>query len=129
MKRKLITLAIISLIACNFNCLAQNVVSVYLPEPCTSVDIQETPNSLQLDFKISPNPNDGRFSISLENAKADNLKVNIQILDIMGRMIYNDDYSLRNGQYEFNNFKLTAGIYYFRLQNEKLTSVKMFIVQ
>jgi hypothetical protein len=129
MKKIIITSVVLGFIVFNYNCLAQNVVNVYLPEPCSTIDIQEPSISNHIDFKISPNPNEGRFSISLENIGVENLKINIQVLDIMGRIVYNEDQSLRKGKYEFSDLKFTSGIYYIRLQNDKKSSVKMFIVQ
>jgi hypothetical protein len=129
MKKKIIMAIVLSLFAFNFNCLAQKVVNVFLPDPCTFTSIQKIPQKGQLDFQIFPNPNNGKFELKLKNPAADFLNVNIYILDLMGKIVYENNCTLRNGAYEFNAINITSGIYYIRLQNEKKSAVKMFIVQ
>jgi len=55
----------------------------------------------QFDFKIYPNPNEGHFSIELENTGTQNLNINLKIIDLMGKVILDKDYNLREGINEF----------------------------
>ena len=129
MSRKLCIVILASFMACSYSSFSQKIVQVALPDPCSSVNIQEITPPSQLDFNTYPNPNDGKFTIKLLNPSSGKLKFNLQIVDVLGKVKINSEAEFINGGYVFTGIKLTPGIYYILLQNEKQSAVKMFIVQ
>jgi photosystem II stability/assembly factor-like uncharacterized protein len=71
-------------------------------------------------IKIFPNPTNGRFTIEIEN---NNKIKDISIIDLSGRIIYNDLFSNENSK-EIDLSEFAKGIYILQLnlENEKLTS-------
>jgi len=110
------------------NSIAQNVVNVYLPDPCSTVSIPENFTIRHFDFKIYPNPNNGTFIIKPDNMGKDHQNISLTILDVMGKTLYSKKYPALNGNVEFNDYTFSSGIYYIRLQDEMQAVVKMFIV-
>ena len=67
------------------------------------------------NFKLFPNPNKGEFTLTLDSKSA---KVNVEIFDIRGRLIYNKDYNSSgsfNQQINLNN--VSKGIYLVKVKD------------
>ncbi|MBC8046058.1 MAG: T9SS type A sorting domain-containing protein [Fimbriimonadaceae bacterium] len=80
------------------------------------------------DFSISPNPNNGYFTISLTNIETKE-DITIQITDITGKVIYSTiEKTSANITLHFNNKDLPAGNYFVRAVSENAVMVKKVIV-
>ncbi len=75
---------------------------------------------------ILPNPNNGKFTISINNFSE---KTNIEIYNVLGEMVYSAKLNSTNTQIEMGNN--SAGVYLYRVLNEKsdLISEGKFIIQ
>lgn len=86
-------------------------------------------NELNLsgDVNVFPNPNDGAFTLNINNA--DFLEMSIQIINMEGKVIYSDMLSNVTGTYtkRFDLAEFANGVYYVRITTEKATSVKRII--
>jgi photosystem II stability/assembly factor-like uncharacterized protein len=82
-----------------------------------------------LDFKLYPNPSDGVFYISFE-AK-NNLPINIQVSDGMGRIVMQKTYKNKNELWlhslDLRNF--SPGVYFLKVENDGTESMKKLVVQ
>jgi hypothetical protein len=68
------------------------------------------------DIKIIPNPNNGRFSIATNAEFSGNVR--IQISDITGKMIHNQNFTNVELSIDFNeNINLATGTYFVKLIN------------
>jgi len=68
--------------------------------------------------EVYPNPNNGSFSISFANAESAN--VNVQIIDIIGQVVYNENVNVGNGiNSKMINANLPEGVYILKLQQEE----------
>ncbi len=77
-------------------------------------------------LSLFPSPNNGSFSISLgENASSEE-KINLEIIDINGRIV---ETALLTGQTQYDlHYELAPGMYYARLRGTKHIGVKSFVV-
>ena len=57
---------------------------------------ENTGSSNTFEMKVYPNPNDGMFSILLNMITEGNEKVSIKIMNIMGQLVYNKEYTEKN---------------------------------
>jgi Secretion system C-terminal sorting domain/Pregnancy-associated plasma protein-A len=80
------------------------------------------------NFSLYPNPNNGNFKISFEPETNDN--INIEILNISGRNIYNKTVQ-NSGTFdqEINLEKLQTGIYLISIQNGENRIVKRIVLE
>jgi len=85
-------------------------------------------NSSVTSAKIYPNPTNGNFAIELNMSNATD--VNLQILDITGRVVYNEMLNLKSGyNYKSMNLSfLTQGIYIVNIKNDKINLNKKLIL-
>ena len=79
------------------------------------------------DLTIYPNPNNGEFFIS-NNGKAEN--VNLHVLDIQGKEVYNNVLNLGTGSNEFIKMNdLNPGMYIVVLDTENGRTTQNVVVQ
>lgn len=77
-------------------------------------------------FSVYPNPSNGLFNLSLSTSE----KVNVSLLDVRGRSIFNQSYSsngsIFNKEFDFN--ALTSGIYILKVESEGKKASKKIII-
>ncbi len=86
----------------------------------TSIDEQE----LNSAISVYPNPNNGEFYLTIDNAKIS--QVNVMVHDLYGRLVYTNTFSNKS-----NRIKLTdvaAGVYSVKVTNENQTVLKKIII-
>ncbi len=79
------------------------------------------------NFKLYPNPNKGEFTLTFDSKSG---KVNVEIFDIRGRMIYNKDYNASgtfNQQINLNN--VSKGIYLVKVKDGANTRTEKIIIE
>ncbi|MEZ4885237.1 MAG: T9SS type A sorting domain-containing protein [Chitinophagales bacterium] len=96
-------------IACNFT-------SIENPNPHSSI-----PN-----ISLFPNPNNGNFTLSLELKQAE--EVDIEILDIMGRVQVKTRRRLKNTA-TFERHDLPSGLYFIRVSGKDWTWTEKVVVE
>ncbi len=86
-------------------------------------------NILVNDFSIFPNPNNGEFSISFNMISL--AEINITILDLTGRIVFQKNEGEFNGKFErfINLSDLNKGMYLFNLQAGTQQINKRFVIQ
>lgn len=81
----------------------------------------------KINIALSPNPNDGQFTLNLEQLNLSNLQ--LQIVDIMGRKIYEEQLQTPYATYRKTfDLDLNYGMYFLRLSNGNSGRVIKFIV-
>lgn len=96
----------------------------------TDLDVFTTihPNTTSSsELSLFPSPNNGTFSIALndENSKDENL--NLEIIDINGKIV---ETAKLTGQSQYDlHYNLAPGMYYARVRGTKHVGVKSFIVE
>jgi hypothetical protein len=89
------------------------------------IGIEETLNLTK--FNIFPNPNNGRFTLSLKTESSENLRLNIQ--NLLGQVVYAEQLSnVTNLNKEINLSKLEKGLYLVNILSENRTSSTQKIV-
>lgn len=97
------------------NCPAKVTVQV---DPCTSIQEKAAASS---QVMIMPNPNNGEFSIRVEQMG----NVSLEILSIDGRVVYADRLS-SNEEHALNLSGLSAGMYVVKISNaSEVKTMKM----
>lgn len=85
-------------------------------------------DNLSSSFKVFPNPSNGSFTIQSDRLNSD--KVNVQVYDIQGRVIFDNSF---NGNGKLNeNIKLNnaqAGVYLLSVTNGDTREVKRIVVK
>ena len=80
------------------------------------------------NIKLYPNTNKGSFNIEIENIKSS--EIEISIIDVQGRIVYNEKLELKNAvltkEYKLN---LNSGLYYYRIKSNQYTKALSFIVE
>ena len=78
-------------------------------------------------ISLFPSPNNGTFSISLNDEDLKEEKLNLEIIDVKGRITHT---SILFGQTKYElKYDLAPGIYYARVRGVKYHSVQHFIIQ
>ncbi|MDQ3110968.1 MAG: T9SS type A sorting domain-containing protein, partial [Bacteroidota bacterium] len=78
-------------------------------------------------ISLFPSPNNGTFSISLDDAAAKDENLNLEIIDINGRIVQT---TVLTGQTKYDlHYDLAPGMYYAKIRGAKYMGVKNFIVQ
>jgi hypothetical protein len=80
------------------------------------------------DFVLYPNPNNGSFKISFKPET--NEGINIQVLDISGRNIYNktfDNSGMFDQELQVNT--ISSGLYFVNIQNGNNKMIKRIVVE
>lgn len=89
------------------------------------IGIEETLNLTK--FNIFPNPNNGRFTLSLKTESSENLRLNIQ--NLLGQVVYAEQLSnVTNLNKEINLSKLEKGLYLVNILSENRTSSTQKVV-
>lgn len=83
-----------------------------------------TENELANAIAVYPNPNNGEFNVSIENAKLE--KVNMVIFDMYGRQVYQEQLSKKNNFIQLNS--LASGVYTVRVSAGNQSTVKRIVV-
>ncbi|HET6993281.1 MAG TPA: T9SS type A sorting domain-containing protein, partial [Bacteroidia bacterium] len=79
------------------------------------------------ELSLFPSPNDGSFSIGLNDESAKDENLNLEIIDINGRVV---ETSVLSGQTKYDlHYELAPGMYYARVRGTKHNGVKSFIVE
>ncbi len=86
----------------------------------TSIEEEE----LNQAISIYPNPNNGEFDLTIDNAKIE--QVTINIFDVYGRMIYSN--SLSNKLNRISLSEVSSGIYTVRVSSKDQTVTKKIVV-
>jgi hypothetical protein len=78
---------------------------------------------------IYPNPNNGRFNISIDNWEADN--ATFVITDLLGRVVYHENIQIESGIWEkeiaLDNM-LSSGIYLIKLYSDSLSKYGKIVI-
>lgn len=83
---------------------------------------------LGMDFQIYPNPNDGNFTLSIENTQAS--PVSMEIADLSGKNVYTQDFgNVLSLSAPISAEHLAAGIYVLKLQKGDKTVFGKFVVE
>lgn len=78
--------------------------------------------------KVSPNPNNGQFNISL--ILIDNESVKLDVIDITGRIVYTENVSGKEGQNTVNvNLANAKGVYFIKLTSKLGTAVERVVIK
>ncbi len=78
-------------------------------------------------IKLFPSLNNGTFTIKPESSEFTNKKLQLEIIDITGKKVYE---SVLEGKTEYTiRTSLLPGMYYARITNVKVSGVKNFIVE
>ncbi|MEP7127558.1 MAG: T9SS type A sorting domain-containing protein [Chitinophagales bacterium] len=87
------------------------------------------PVATDYSFKLYPNPSDGLFYISFD--AENNLPINIQITDAMGKLVmqtsYKDKSQLWLKSIDMRNFQ--NGVYFLKIENNGVETMRKLIVQ
>jgi hypothetical protein len=75
-------------------------------------------------FKIYPNPSRDLVYISLQSVSD---KVNVQILDVQGKMILDANQSLIDANTSIDVSKIQSGIYFMKVSADGKSTVKKWI--
>lgn len=92
---------------------------------CTVLPGLSVDENTLLDFALYPNPNNGSFTLQLNNA--DNSQYKTAVYDMRGRKIYEGKPFI--GNQETITIDAEAGMYFLELQSEGKKQVKKFIIQ
>lgn len=89
-------------------------------------NLQNAPNT-NSELSLFPSPNNGTFTIGLNDENAKEEKLNLEIIDIQGRIV---ETAMLSGQTQYNlHYELLPGMYYARVSGTIHHGVKSFIVQ
>ena len=81
-------------------------------------------------INIYPNPNNGNFKLALKLGRSTNEKVNIQMINTMGKVIFSNSVISVNGDVNLNiNNKFTPGIYLIKYKTAREEAVEKMIIQ
>ncbi len=77
---------------------------------------------------ISPNPNNGLFTVGMSKANSQN--INIRILSSNGKLINQSSSHLNNGKIDIDISTMQVGLYFIQLEtNDKVITKKVFLVK
>ncbi len=89
--------------------------------------LNNTNESVKNNFSVYPNPNKGNFTIQFD-AEIDNCT--IQIIDIFGRTVYNQDFnSVSNLQQDITLNSISKGLFFVKIKSGSGISVEKIIVE
>jgi GH25 family lysozyme M1 (1,4-beta-N-acetylmuramidase) len=69
------------------------------------------------DVKVYPNPNNGSFTMKIENGQMQNEQVRVAIYNLLGEQVYNETATF-NSQLSINLGVKASGVYFYRIMNE-----------
>jgi hypothetical protein len=82
-------------------------------------------------MRISPNPNNGNFVLEIKtnNVKA-NEKYNIEVYNVMGKMVYHENVDAEMNLRKSMHFKtLSKGVYIIRLNTDNGVMNGKFVIE
>jgi len=87
------------------------------------------PKMSDVNVKISPNPNNGEFSLQIAS-KSEEI-VNIRIMDVIGNMVYEEAGVMVNYGFAktFDLTRLRQGLYLVIIEGTESTAVKKFVIR
>lgn len=91
----------------------------------TGVGIAET-NS-EMNITVSPNPNDGQFTINGNGMKSGNY--NLNVTDMLGKVVHNETLNVSGTMNHTLDVNLEAGIYFVNLSDGTTTSTKKIVIR
>lgn len=77
---------------------------------------------------VKPNPNNGEFTINLNNDIMNKFD-NVQIIDVLGNVVYDNKLNNTTGLLQINLSNYAKGNYFIILKNENMTLSKLVIKQ
>ncbi|MFK7783496.1 MAG: T9SS type A sorting domain-containing protein [Crocinitomicaceae bacterium] len=77
----------------------------------------------QLQFNVFPNPNSGEFKLTLNS----HVDVNVHVLNSLGQVIYKD--ALSGSSKEIKLDAAQVGVYFIRLFNDELSTVRRVVIK
>ncbi len=93
----------------------------------TVVTNVQTSETMEIGVELFPSPNDGSFTIQLDDAKAKDEVLNLEIVDIRGQLVHTARLS---GQTSYDEkLNLASGMYFAKLKSKTMNGVKSFIVK
>ena len=102
---------------------------------CTKGEIATSVNDMKetnFSIEVYPNPNNGQFTLSMSNTNINNENVKIQVLNMIGQVIYIEVISSQNaGSLQKKNLQLSnlsAGTYFLQVLTAKEVNNKKFII-
>ena len=98
-----------------------------------SENVAQNATTQNAKFSIVPNPNNGVFMLTgnIMSSSANSSSLKIQIIDVLGKVIYSDDATFVNGVFNKKislNNNIVSGIYLIQLKNDELNQVIRFTV-
>lgn len=84
-------------------------------------------NPVEIGVELFPSLNNGTFTIQLSDAGLLNELLNLEIIDVKGRLVHKSSLTGKNSAQV--NTNLPPGMYFARIKNRKLNGVKRFVVQ
>ena len=81
-------------------------------------------------FSVFPNPTQGKFTVSIENANLSN-QLSLELRDVQGRVIEYQKLQAISGniQHTFNQPNLPSGVYFLKLSDQENSTVARIIVE
>ena len=77
----------------------------------------------QLQFNVFPNPSNGEFKLTLNS----NVYVNVHVINTLGQVIYKDELSGSSKEIKLNSTQV--GVYFVRLFNDELSTVRRIVIK
>lgn len=114
-------------------------VELWLASVCDTATVTQTVNvtivgTNQLDragwrFGISPNPNDGRFRLSV--LSPEDLPARVVVLNALGSEVFEEKLAVTAGEqaHVFEHGELPAGVYHLQIHTQKGSTTLRFVVQ
>lgn len=92
-----------------------------------AVPLNTNENTLQ-DLSLYPNPNNGNFTVSFNSNSTK--KINVEVYDIRGRRVYNNEYQ-NNGYFNenINVSNLQSGVYMVKVQDGDNQLTKKIVIE
>ncbi len=82
-----------------------------------------------ISMKIYPNPNNGQFTLELNNFSNSSQDYNLEIYSAMGMLIHNEKLKGQSKYYKKMNLQhLSKGVYFVRLKSKDSVVVQKFVV-
>lgn len=79
----------------------------------------------EIDFKLSPNPTSGEFTVSFDESKVSNFEVSV--LDLTGRVVYNTE--VIGSVHQIDLSQEQPGIYFVNVDIDGSTAVERLVIK
>ena len=109
--------------------MAQTIVVLNVPDPCSETGVEESFTS-DFDFGVFPNPADDAVTLSFSNADPIG-KVEVQVTDMHGAVVIRKQYysAFTELRTEMALGKLSPGVYTISARGKEIYSVKKLIIK